>query len=124
MSSFSSTLFICPTFSVVSKIIEVYQDVFRGYSELVSVLYISSILTTTLWCTLLIVYRILAVAGVRHGAEGRMRVYHRFVEVLVESSALYSIALVLDLAFANADGDFAVYSSYYFDVIAGIAKVR
>ncbi|PBK67626.1 hypothetical protein ARMSODRAFT_319538 [Armillaria solidipes] len=39
-------------------------------------LYTSFILATTLSCTLLIIYRILTVAGARRGAEGRLRVFH------------------------------------------------
>ncbi len=83
-------------------------------------LYTSLILATTLSCTLLIIYRILTVAGARHGAEGRLRVYHRFIEVLVESSALYSISLILYLAFTIRGS----WGAVYLDVIAAIAKVR
>ncbi|KAK0458997.1 uncharacterized protein EV420DRAFT_1479644 [Desarmillaria tabescens] len=81
-------------------------------------LYLSSILATTLWCTLLIIFRILTVTGVRCGAGGRLRVYYRFIEVLVESSALYSIALVLLLAFSIRND----IRQYYFDAIASIAR--
>ncbi len=82
-------------------------------------LYTSLILATTLSCTLLIIYRILTVAGARHGAEGRLRVYHHFIEVLVESSALYSISLILYLAFTIQDN----WGEFYLDVIATIVKV-
>ncbi len=61
----------------------------------------------------------MAVAGVRCVAVGQLGVYRRFIAVLVESSALYSISLILDLALAIC-GDLR---SYYFDIIAGIAKV-
>ncbi len=83
-------------------------------------LYTSLILATTLSCTLLIIYRILTVAGARRGAEGRVRVYHRFIEVLVESSALYSISLILYLAFTIRHS----WGGVYLDVIASIAKAR
>ncbi len=83
-------------------------------------LYLSLNLATTLSCTLLIIYRITVVAGVRRGTGCRLKVYHRFIGVLVESSALYSIALILDLAlFIHQDCGF-----YYLDAIGGIAKVR
>ncbi len=82
--------------------------------------YISFNLATTLSCTLLIIYRIVAVAGVRRGAEGRLRSYHHFIEVLIESSALYSISLILDLVF-TVRGDFGLY---YLDNIASIMKAR
>ncbi len=84
-------------------------------------LYLSLNLVTTLSCTLLIIYRIVAVTGIRHGAMGQLGVYCRFIEVLVESSALYSISLILYLAFTIHDSD--SLALYYFDVIAGIAKV-
>ncbi len=80
---------------------------------------ISFVLVTTLWCTILIVYRIFIVAGVKHGADGRLRVYQHFIEVLVESSALYSISLIVFMALVIR-GDFGLY---YLDAIAGIAKV-
>ncbi|KAK0238207.1 hypothetical protein EDD85DRAFT_1005808 [Armillaria nabsnona] len=83
-----------------------------------TVLYTSFILATTLSCTLLIIYRILTVAGARHGAEGRLRVYHHFIEVLVESSALYSIFLVLFLAFTIRNS----WGEVYLGIIVTIAK--
>ncbi|KAK0445285.1 uncharacterized protein EV420DRAFT_1484341 [Desarmillaria tabescens] len=54
----------------------------------------------------------------RRGAEGRLRVYHRFIEILVESSALYSITLILFLVFTirNRQGQ------YYLDIAASIVK--
>ncbi len=56
-----------------------------------SVLYSSLILTTLLWCTTLIIYRILRVGG----AAGRIHVYQRVIEMLVESASLYSAVLVV-----------------------------
>ncbi|KAK0221103.1 hypothetical protein EDD85DRAFT_861922 [Armillaria nabsnona] len=55
------------------------------------VLYSSSVLATLLWCTIFIVYRILRVGSIAAG----MRVYHRLVEMLVESAALYSAVIVI-----------------------------
>ncbi|SJL12938.1 uncharacterized protein ARMOST_16372 [Armillaria ostoyae] len=117
-----------PIFSLVSAIVSKAMEEYYGYisaptrpstSTGVSLmLYISFNLATTLYCTLLIIYRILAVAGVRRGAVGRLGVYRRFIEVLVESSALYSISVILDLAFTIRDN----VGMYYLAVIAGIAK--
>ncbi len=107
---------------VVSRAMEVYYDKVNQASPLWNIfemLYISLNLVTTLSCTLLIIYRIVAVTGIRHGAVGRLGAYHHFIEVLVESSALYSISLILDLAF-NIHNDVRLY---YFDTIAAIAKV-
>ncbi|PBK81508.1 hypothetical protein ARMGADRAFT_1039300 [Armillaria gallica] len=88
---------------IVSKVIEIYQSYFSVSTEAfkIPVLYISSILMTTLW----------------RGA-GRLRVYHHFIEVLVESSALYSISLILYLALTIHNND----GLYYLDVIVGVMK--
>ncbi|KAK0459016.1 uncharacterized protein EV420DRAFT_345841 [Desarmillaria tabescens] len=113
---------LLPMFSlasaIASKIITVYHDYFDEPAGVFLILYISSILATTLTCTLLIIYRIITITGVCRGAEGRLKVYHHFVEVLVESSALYSITLILFLAFIirNHQGQ------HYLDVAASIAK--
>ncbi|PBK58410.1 hypothetical protein ARMSODRAFT_1091221 [Armillaria solidipes] len=80
--------------ATASRIIQVYLDHFNATSTVFITLYTSFTLATTLWCTLLIIYRILTVAGVKRGADGRLRVYQQFIEVLVESSALYSISLI------------------------------
>ncbi|PBK98807.1 hypothetical protein ARMGADRAFT_589645 [Armillaria gallica] len=120
---------LLPIFSLVSAIVSKAMGEYYGYIDAPTsaqststgislMLYISLNLVTTLSCTLLIIYRILAVAGVRHGAVGRLGVYHRFIEVLVESSALYSISVILDLAFTIRDN----VGMYYLAVIAGIAK--
>ncbi len=82
-------------------------------------LYMSFNLVTTLYCTLFIIYRIVTVAGVRRGALGQLRFYRHFIGVLVESSALYSISLILDLALTIHGGA----RSYYLDPIVAIAKV-
>ncbi|KAK0464218.1 uncharacterized protein EV420DRAFT_1515411 [Desarmillaria tabescens] len=112
---------LLPVLSLISasatKIIELYEEYFN-LPGVFGMLYISFILATTLWCTLFIIYRILSVVGFRRGAEGRLRVYHRFIEVLVESSALYSISLVLCLALTIRN-DFGMF---YLDVIGSIAK--
>ncbi|KAK0473011.1 hypothetical protein IW261DRAFT_1611377 [Armillaria novae-zelandiae] len=57
-------------------------------------IYLSLVLATTLMCTLLIVYRILSVGGIKAG----FRTYRGVVEVIVESAALYSIALIIDIS--------------------------
>ncbi len=107
---------------VVLKAMEVYLVHTHAPYGVFMVLYVSFILGTSLWCTLFIIFRILTVTGVRGGADSRLGVYRRFIEVLVESSALYSIALILSLAFfIRIRNDFGWY---YLDPIAAIAKVR
>ncbi|KAK0189910.1 hypothetical protein F5146DRAFT_1224897 [Armillaria mellea] len=90
------------SYSVV-KFIEEYQAYFNTSYEVFLLLYISFILVTTLWCTSLIIYRILTV---------------HLIEVLVESSALYSISLIVYLALAVHEDSWM----YYLDTIAAVAK--
>ncbi|KAK0433381.1 uncharacterized protein EV420DRAFT_548470 [Desarmillaria tabescens] len=107
-------------FCVVSKIFDVHHVYFNATDSVFLMVYLSSTLATTLWCTMFIIFRILTVTGVRRGcgAGGRLRAYYCFLEVLVESSALYSIALVLFLAFFIHND----FGQYYLDVTTAIMK--
>ncbi|KAK0501044.1 hypothetical protein EDD18DRAFT_788412 [Armillaria luteobubalina] len=70
-------------------------------------------LASTLWCTLLIICRIVILVQ-----PSRLGAYRRVIEILVESSALYAISLILFVAFyARNDAIF-----YYFDVLSAIAR--
>ncbi|KAK0236626.1 hypothetical protein EDD85DRAFT_1023459 [Armillaria nabsnona] len=117
-------LFVLPSIlslisATVSKIIREYQVYYFDTScEVFLLLYVSFVLVTTLWCTFLIIYRILTVVGVGRGADGRLRVFQHFIEVLVESSALYSISLIAYLVLAIHKNS----GMYYLDTIAAIAK--
>ncbi|KAK0465881.1 uncharacterized protein EV420DRAFT_798892 [Desarmillaria tabescens] len=106
--------------AVVFKMIGVY----RGYISpedvyaLGFVLSSSFVLATTLWCTLLIVYRIVTVARAGTGIGAGLRTYRHVIEVIVESSALYSVTLILYLAvYARNDASVA-----YFDPLAAVAR--
>ncbi|KAK0484593.1 hypothetical protein IW261DRAFT_846852 [Armillaria novae-zelandiae] len=79
-----------------------------------TMIYLSLVLTTTLTCTLLVVYRILAVNGIKTG----LRTYRGIVEVIVESAALYSTALIVYIAFASRN----TLGSAYVDVIMASIK--
>ncbi len=57
--------------------------------------------------------------GVRRGVVGRLGVYRHFIGVLVESSALYSLSIIMNLAFTICND----VGFFYFDIIAAIAKV-
>ncbi|PBK70819.1 hypothetical protein ARMSODRAFT_1033678 [Armillaria solidipes] len=113
-----------PIFSLVSAVASKAMGVYYSYivelrlANVTVILSVSFVLATTLSCTLLIIYRIVAVAGVTHGSVGRLGIFRHFIEVLVESSAFYSLSLILYLAFAIR-GDFRVY---YLENIAAIAK--
>ncbi|KAK0192745.1 hypothetical protein F5146DRAFT_517552 [Armillaria mellea] len=110
---------LLPVLSLISATVSRVFEISNTSSVVFQTLYISFNLATTLFCTLLIIYRILIVPGAtRRGAEARLRVFHRLVEVLVESSALYSISLIPYLVFTIRD----LWGSVYLDVIAAIAK--
>ncbi|PBK93602.1 hypothetical protein ARMGADRAFT_129461 [Armillaria gallica] len=71
-------------------------------------------LASTLWCTLLIIYRIVHTLA----RSGRLGAYFHVIEILVESSALYAISLILFVAFyARNDA-----TLYYFDVLSAITR--
>ncbi len=69
-------------------------------------LYSLLILATLLWCTVFIVYRILRVDG----AAGRMGIYQRVIEMLVESALLYSAMIVALLVLEVHNEIAAVYA--------------
>ncbi|PBK98877.1 hypothetical protein ARMGADRAFT_1073819 [Armillaria gallica] len=92
-----------------AKILEVAKpNLFFGPTL---VFYPSCILATTLWCTILIIIRILTVT---RGANGRLGDYHHIIEVLVESSALYSVTLIIYIALEASNNT----ASEYFDTLA------
>ncbi|KAK0183907.1 hypothetical protein F5146DRAFT_1077014 [Armillaria mellea] len=91
--------------------------------EACTTLYTSFILATTVLCTLLIIYRILSIEWAKpHTNPRRFRlgVYRNLIEVLVESSAIYSVSLILSMI--------TIYCSYvngifmYFDCFGTIAR--
>ncbi|KAK0224774.1 hypothetical protein EDD85DRAFT_746707, partial [Armillaria nabsnona] len=81
-------------------------------------LYATFVLATTLWCTLLIIFRIVTVAQAA-GEVGRgLQAYYHTIEILIESSALYSIIFIVYLAF-NAQNNLIMG---YLDPLAAIAR--
>ncbi|KAK0431791.1 hypothetical protein EV421DRAFT_2041037 [Armillaria borealis] len=76
--------------------------------------YLSLGLAATLMCTLLIVYRILSVGGIKAG----LRTHWGVVEVIVESAALYSTILIIYISL-NARNELC---SAYADVITSSIK--
>ncbi len=78
-----------------------------------SLVYILLTLATTLICTLLIVYRIF-----RH-APGIIA-SRKIIEMLIESSAMYSISLIIYLVLVSRN----LESAFYADIIATYVKVR
>ncbi len=77
-----------------------------------SLIYVVLILATTVMCTLLIVYRI-----VRH-APG-MSTSRKIIEMLIESSAMYSISMIVYLALVSKNSETGIYA----DIIAAYVRV-
>ncbi|PBK96046.1 hypothetical protein ARMGADRAFT_1142744 [Armillaria gallica] len=77
-----------------------------------ALIYLSLTLTTTLLCTLLIVYRIVRFAS---GVSS----YGKIVEIVIESSAMYSLTLIVYLALVARN----IESSFYADIITAYVKV-
>ncbi|KAK0492347.1 hypothetical protein EDD18DRAFT_511438 [Armillaria luteobubalina] len=75
-------------------------------------IYAVLVLATTVTCTVLIIYRI-----VRHAAG--INGFHKLIEMLVESSALYSISLIVYLALVPENMESAEYA----DLVATYARV-
>ncbi len=69
-----------------------------GTKELNTVLYATFSLVTALWCTLLIIYCILRAGQANSGVESGLGAYQHVIEILVESSALYSVCLIIYVA--------------------------
>ncbi|KAK0449054.1 uncharacterized protein EV420DRAFT_1647082 [Desarmillaria tabescens] len=110
----------------VIKAVQVYHllhDVLNGDelskygSNEWTTMYLSLVLATTLMCTLLIVFRILMVGGVKAG----LRTYRGVVEVIVESAALYSVALIIYISFIARDDLRSAYADIITASIKGIA---
>ncbi|KAK0224679.1 hypothetical protein EDD85DRAFT_981582 [Armillaria nabsnona] len=119
-------IIVLPSLSLVSgivfKVIDIHLLFIDGSdpaSDLHNlVLYASFTLATTLSCTLLIIYRILSVRWATSGAGGGLGAYQHVIEVLVESSALYSVCLIIYVACIATNS----WGADYADIIATIAR--
>ncbi|SJL13585.1 uncharacterized protein ARMOST_17030 [Armillaria ostoyae] len=108
---------VCYWFVTVFKIIYIHRQLTDGTIDdlLTPVLYASFSLATTLWCTLLIIYRVWTVGRTN---ERGLEAYRHVVEVLIESSALCSVSLILFVAFFSHND----WTANYLDPITGIAR--
>ncbi|KAK0457394.1 uncharacterized protein EV420DRAFT_1644147 [Desarmillaria tabescens] len=99
------------------KIIEITAVENLGFRRVVPlIIYISCIIATTLWCTILIVFRILIVIRALYGADGGLGEYHHVIEILIESSALHSVTLIIYVALEGSNN----WASDYFNTLAAI----
>ncbi len=110
-------LLIYLSLGAVFKIISIYKTYITGSSDAQDlIIYSSSVLATTLWCTVLIIYRIVTVA---RAGKGELRAYRHVIEVFIESSALYSITLIVYIGFYSRND----WTSDYTTPFATIARV-
>ncbi|KAK0224597.1 hypothetical protein EDD85DRAFT_858365 [Armillaria nabsnona] len=106
--------------AIVIQIIVTYKVCAAPYDPFVlgTVLYAPFILVTNLWCTLLIIYRIVTVIRAGNNGGGGLGTYRHVIELLVESAALSSIfAILYVICFARQNAAF-----YYFTILAASAK--
>ncbi len=79
--------------------------------------YMAMTLTTTLWCTIFILYRIISVTGSGYGVE--IHSYRRVIEALVESAALYSTIYIINIVCVARN---LLYGSYV-EILAAAIRV-
>lgn len=108
-----------PRFDIGFKMIDVLQRRVNATDHQLGVnLYSCLILATTLWCTFFIIFRIWIVVRASRADIGR---YRHIIEILVESSLLYSASLILYLGlFAHDNSNSALI---YWDSVAAFARV-
>ncbi|PBK96159.1 hypothetical protein ARMGADRAFT_1077670 [Armillaria gallica] len=110
---------ICAIGSITMQMLSTFHSLPDGINEVGhfaaeidwSLLYILLMLATTLMCTSLIVYRI-----VRHARRTNASI--KVIEMLIESSAIYSLSLIVYLALVSKNSE----SSYYADTIVTYVK--
>ncbi len=78
-----------------------------------SLIYILMTLATTVICTILILYRIIRLAH-------RIFLFRSIISILIESSAMYSLALIVYLALVVKNLEVA----YYADTFAAYIRVK
>ncbi|KAK0493398.1 hypothetical protein EDD18DRAFT_1356836 [Armillaria luteobubalina] len=113
---------LLPILMLISGTVFKLKDTYQGYTSgteyiLGFVLYLSFIPATTIWCTTLIIYFILS-AGQASDGIGGLGVYRNAIEILIQSSALYSVFLIIFVPLEFRSNQAALY----FDAVSGIAR--
>ncbi|KAK0186136.1 hypothetical protein F5146DRAFT_962783 [Armillaria mellea] len=80
-------------------------------------MYLSLSLGTTLFCTILIIYRIITVGR----SSNSVGAYRRVIEILVESASLYAISLIFWMAFNLLSDNAAFYPEMIYVSATGLA---
>ncbi|KAK0465982.1 uncharacterized protein EV420DRAFT_804879 [Desarmillaria tabescens] len=107
---------------IALKVFGLYKTSLAEDYPLGLTLYASFIFASTLWCTLLIIYRIVTVARAGSHTGRGLQTYHHVMEVLIESYALYSISLILYTIFHQVFSVRNNDTSEYFDSLAAVAR--
>ncbi|PBK82547.1 hypothetical protein ARMGADRAFT_1140906 [Armillaria gallica] len=89
-----------------------------GTSAIWVILYVSFVLSTTVLCTILIIYRIIKVIIRTERGWGGIQSYRGAIEILVESASLYSFGLLLYIIFI-AHG---TLTANYVDIVALVTR--
>ncbi|KAK0496170.1 hypothetical protein EDD18DRAFT_233334 [Armillaria luteobubalina] len=79
-------------------------------------IYVSFAMATALWCTVLITYRLVTSPREKDGSEDGPSLYHRTVELFVESAILYSVGLILYTVFVAR----TEWTHFYLEPVAEI----
>ncbi|KAK0457355.1 uncharacterized protein EV420DRAFT_1644100 [Desarmillaria tabescens] len=85
-----------------------------------TMIFLSCSLGTTLWCTILIIYRILTVTKYTDDSTST-RIYRRIVEILVESASLYVIGLIGFMVLVTLNVIISLYPRTLFLSVAAIS---
>ncbi|KAK0244827.1 hypothetical protein EDD85DRAFT_785194 [Armillaria nabsnona] len=113
---------ICVVGSTAAKVMQMFSDICTLTDNISknaqfatdidwSLIYIVLILATTLLCTFLIIYPIF-----RHAPE--ISASCKIVEILIESSAMYSLSLIIYVALVSKN----LEAGYYADIIAAYVR--
>ncbi|SJL10791.1 uncharacterized protein ARMOST_14185 [Armillaria ostoyae] len=78
-------------------------------------------LPTTIICTTLIVYRLARASRTGKALNFRTNLYYKIIEILVESSTLYVVALVVSIPFFAMNNPYSAYPQAVLDSVTGIA---
>ncbi|KAK0473089.1 hypothetical protein IW261DRAFT_718669 [Armillaria novae-zelandiae] len=106
---------LCLVTGIVCKILATKQQyVDEADGSVLLLVYAASVLATTLLCTLLLIYRVLAVVRATDGGGTGSRAYYR----IIKSAALYAISLTVYVACITHSNE----GVYYLDPIAGFTR--
>lgn len=103
----------------INNLMSVQDTTSYGDNTIWVILYVSFVLSTTILCTILIIYRIIKVViRTERGREG-IQSYKGVIEILVESASLYSFVLVLYIIFIAHE----TMTAFFFDIVALVIRV-